>query len=261
MTLLVFYLRLSPDQSFRRWCIATMILNTVVTVINWLLAFFQCMPLDAYFHPELNPDAKCIDGNVLLMNILVDIVILALPIRTVWMLNMSRRKKIAITCIIGFGVFSVIVAACRLAPLAELSDTDDISWVLGKMVIVASVEIQLAIVAVNLPAMKALVTRVTGGSIYNRSEPGDGNAYRLSSKVRNGKKVRSVGSRHNPAAPVVDVSITRHMASDSEEELWNHGNGFKVRVTKTVEIQSIHSDGETEGSGKTIQHPYTKAWA
>lgn len=67
MTFLIFYIRLSPDRKFRITCFATMGLNTVFMIINWLLALLQCIPLDAYFHPEAHPNAKCIDKGVLLL--------------------------------------------------------------------------------------------------------------------------------------------------------------------------------------------------
>jgi hypothetical protein len=42
-----------------------MALNTVFAVITWLLYLFQCVPLDAYFHPAAHPSVKCLDRSVL----------------------------------------------------------------------------------------------------------------------------------------------------------------------------------------------------
>lgn len=67
MTFLIFYLRLSPNKTFRVSCFVTMGLNTAFMVINWLLALLQCVPLDEYFHPGTHPGAKCIDKGVLLL--------------------------------------------------------------------------------------------------------------------------------------------------------------------------------------------------
>lgn len=67
MTFLIFYLRLSPDRTFRRCCFATMVLNTACMITNWLLAALQCIPIDAYFNPAAHPEAACINRNVLLM--------------------------------------------------------------------------------------------------------------------------------------------------------------------------------------------------
>jgi hypothetical protein len=64
---LFFYLRLSPDLFFKRCVYGTMVLNSIFTVINWLLAFFQVQPFDAIFHPELYPNVKKINIYVVLM--------------------------------------------------------------------------------------------------------------------------------------------------------------------------------------------------
>lgn len=176
---------------------------------------------------------------------------------------MSRRKKIAVTGVLGFGASSVVVAACRFIVLAELGSTQDPSYVLGNMVIVAAFEIQLAIVAVNLPAMKALYSGMTGGSSNDQSEQISGSAgYKLSSLDAKGKKLRSASSRKGPAGPVVDVSITRHMASESEEELWQREHQGKVQVTKTVEvITSSQSDTDSDAIRQDrATHRYSKNW-
>lgn len=195
-----------------------------------------------------------------MQNIITDVIILVLPIRTVWNLNMSWRKKIAVTGVLGFGASSVIVAGCRFIVLAELGSTDDPSYVLGNMVIVAAIEIQLAIVAVNLPAMKTLYSGMTGGSSNDQSEPINGsNGYELSSMDAKGKRHRSASSRKNPAGPVADVSITRHMASESEEELWQREHQGKIQVTKTIEISSFQSDTDSDAVSKEPpKHRYSR---
>jgi hypothetical protein len=58
-------------------------------------------------------------------NILEDFYILVLPISTVWNLQMSMRRKIAVLGVIAFGGSSVIIACFRLFPLLELSDDPD----------------------------------------------------------------------------------------------------------------------------------------
>lgn len=67
MSFLFFYLRLSPNANFQRMVYATMALNTMVTITNWLLAFLQCIPFEAVLHPADYPDAKCIEEDIVLM--------------------------------------------------------------------------------------------------------------------------------------------------------------------------------------------------
>lgn len=104
--------------------------------------------------------------------------------------------------------------------------TNDLSHTLGKMVIVAALEIQLAVVAVNLPSLKALWIKVLGDQSIGSVRPYD--------KKRN-YKLRSIGgivgdistvggsSRRLGKSKVPLGSITRmeHGVAGSQEELFD----------------------------------------
>ena len=149
---------------------------------------------------------------------------------------MSLRRKIAVMSVIGFGASAVLVAALRLIPILELNSSPDLSYVLGKMVIVAAVEIQLAVVAVNLPAVKALYTRITGGSTADSGKGYTGDrGYKLSSMGSKGRKIKgSTGS-----VTRLERGIT---ATESEEELFRQGgmgaHGAGIKVTTNVDVKT-----------------------
>ncbi|KAK8025903.1 hypothetical protein PG990_003726 [Apiospora arundinis] len=245
-TFLMFYLRLSPNHTFRRLVWATMVLNTAFMVVNWLLAFLQCMPMDAIFHPERHPDAKCINKNILLMgpsvlNMISDVIILVLPIHTVMGLQMSPRRKFGVVSIMGFGASAVIVAACRFIVLHELGHDPDISFILGKMVIVAGIEVQCAVVAVNLPSMKALWSKVVGGTGYAKDSENSGAPSGGSHELSSPSNSKRKGGRGHWAGPIADVSITNQIATqrgtDSEEELCRKGTAQEnIQVTSTFRV-------------------------
>jgi hypothetical protein len=186
-------------------------------------------------------------------NILEDFYILVLPISTVWNLQMSTRRKIAVLSVIAFGSSSVIIACFRLIPLLELNDSPDTSWVLGKMIIVAALEIQFAVIAVNMPSLKALWMRMTNGSSAG-SGPDNSNSkgYKLSGLKRNGtgaqwsKGGRSKGSRGSITRLERDIAST-----ESEEELFRQGRTSlqlpiqgrqdstgAIKITTDIDVQS-----------------------
>lgn len=152
---------------------------------------------------------------------------------------MSLRRKVAVLSVISFGASAVLVACFRLIPLLELNSSPDLSYVLGKMVIVAAVEIQLAIIAVNLPSLKALWTKITGGSsagstrYYSRKR-----GYKLSALSSEGKSDRV--SRGTITRMEHNVPHT-----ESEEELFKQA-GLKraspqadagITVTREVTVE------------------------
>ncbi|XHG05700.1 hypothetical protein AWENTII_008914 [Aspergillus wentii] len=172
---LLFYLRLSIDISFRRMVYGTMVLNTMVLITNWLLAFLQCDPFQALFNRAAYPYAKCLDPYIVNMlpiglNIMTDLIILFLPIPMVLSLNMSKKQKVSVLAVICFGATAVMTAFFRFYIQKEMIDGGDISYTLAKMVIVTIIEIQSATVAVNLPALKALFTKFKRDSQQRKSK-------------------------------------------------------------------------------------------
>jgi hypothetical protein len=65
MSFLFFYRRtLEATRSFRIAVICTMVLVCLQTLGTWIFYALQCIPIQAYFHPELYPDAVCIDSGL-----------------------------------------------------------------------------------------------------------------------------------------------------------------------------------------------------
>ncbi|KAL1961493.1 hypothetical protein VTN77DRAFT_1672 [Rasamsonia byssochlamydoides] len=251
---LFFYLRLSQDKVFQRLVYGTMVLNTAFTIINWLLAFLQCRPFAAILHRADYPDAKCIDSYVLLMgpsvlNIITDVIILTLPIKTVLSLQMSTRRKVAVLSVISFGGSAVIIALCRFIILKQLAVNPDISYVLGKMIIVAALEIEFAIVAVNLPGMKPLWKRITGGSTHDSGNPSAG-VYKLSSHERGTGTGRKIGelSRSRKASNAHELTQT-----GSEEELIYRATKGHIQVTTNVDVSTAAKRPEDDQAQLGLQ--------
>ncbi|KAH7065817.1 hypothetical protein BKA63DRAFT_585820 [Paraphoma chrysanthemicola] len=261
---LLFYLRLSTDKTFRKLVFLGMGLNVAILMVNVLLACLQCIPFDEILHPGTHPGAKCINKLALLivpsiLNIITDTYILILPISTVWNLQMSVRRKIAVLSVIGFGACAVLIAICRLFPLFELNSSPDVSYILGKMVIVAALEIQFAIIAVNLPSMKALWMKLTGGSTSDSGQGYSGQkGYKLSSMERrargsSGLGANSSGQGRSAKGKGSRGSITQlEIGTESEEELFRQsGTALKlptqgsssdirgIKITTDVNVRSV----------------------
>tara|TARA_R110002003_G_scaffold116_28_gene10315 strand:- start:16403 stop:16957 length:555 start_codon:yes stop_codon:yes gene_type:complete len=172
---------------------------------------------------------------------------------------MSLRRKIAVLAVIGFGACAVIIACFRLIPLFELNSSPDTSYVLGKMVIIAALEIQFAIIAVNLPSLKALWMKLTGGSTTDSGQGYSGQkGYKLSSMERKARSTSGVGAYASGQGRSAKSkgsrgSITRlERGTESEEELFRQGgtalklpvqrmpmDGSGIKVTTDVNVRSM----------------------
>lgn len=154
-------------------------------------------------------------------------------------------RKLRVIGVVAFGSSSVIIACFRLIPLFELFRSPDTSWVLGKMVIIAALEIQCAVIAVNLPSLKPLWTRMMGGSSSGSGPGGDSDSnnkkYRLSSRghivtfgsegreLRAGKWARK---SHRGSVARTDQGLT---VTESEEELCRQG-GISLRMSNQISV-------------------------
>ncbi|KAF2443445.1 hypothetical protein P171DRAFT_330911, partial [Karstenula rhodostoma CBS 690.94] len=161
-TFLLFYMRLSPTRWFRIAVYAGFALLLSIFLTSLLMILLQCIPFEKILNPMLHPEVTCLSTRVVMLtppvlNIIIDFYILCLPISTIWGLQMTLRRKITILPVLAFGLISVTVAIIRLPVLVSVSSgTTDSSIDVGKMVIVASFEVQFAIIAVNLPSLKPL---------------------------------------------------------------------------------------------------------
>lgn len=157
---------------------------------------------------------------------------------------MSRRRKLAVLGIICFGSLSVVTALCRFILQKQLVSEQDTSYIMGRMVIVAGIEIQIAVVAVNLPALRSLFTTVAGishealGYSYDRYIKAQG-GHRLGSLPSHScgqgmSRGRRFGSRKSGEGNL-GATLT-----GSEEELVRQkaNNLDKIQVVTDVDIVS-----------------------
>jgi hypothetical protein len=105
-----FYLRIFPDRQFR---IATYIaigLNVCYLIVFVLISVFQCRPLaGAWLHWDGEGNYKCNDINAqgwsaAIINMALDIIVMALPLRQLYHLSLSVKKKVYVMCMFGLGI-------------------------------------------------------------------------------------------------------------------------------------------------------------
>jgi len=163
----------------------------------------------------------------------MDFYIIGLPIPSVLNLQMNLRRKVTVISVLSFGIVSVTVAILRLPVLISVSSMNtDASVDVGKMIIVASFEVQFAIVACNLPAMKALWTKVKGKySSTGSQEPSLEKPHHLSIIRR--------GNRRDKNKHASMGSITRLenglTTNESQEELVEGTNKGSTPATSGIE--------------------------
>lgn len=90
---------------------------TVITLVTLLILFYtatnltkiwECVPREKIWNPSI--PGHCIDISMLLnvsgiFNTVTDFIIVLLPVRAVWTLNMNLRKKVIVVLAFTFGLW------------------------------------------------------------------------------------------------------------------------------------------------------------
>ncbi|KAL4935936.1 hypothetical protein BDV06DRAFT_217048 [Aspergillus oleicola] len=158
LSILFLYHRLFPVRNFTYAIIFVGLIVAGWTVSVVIVQVFTCTPVQGAWIPS--SAEHCIDqtkfyyGNSA-SNVLTDVFILALPMRLIWRLNMSKRKKRAVTGLLLMGGFVCISSIVRLSYLSEI-DMDDIIYTLVAVGNWTSVEAPLAIICGCLPTLPVL---------------------------------------------------------------------------------------------------------
>lgn len=117
--MLAFYWRLFPTRFVNTGCKILGITSILWCIAITILDFVQCIPLNAFWFLELQalPTTKCLDGTLSffgnsIVNTIIDFFTLTLPLREVYKLHVSTKKKIIIGSVFLLGSMSVCLSNC-----------------------------------------------------------------------------------------------------------------------------------------------------
>ncbi|KAH6686222.1 hypothetical protein F5X68DRAFT_232386 [Plectosphaerella plurivora] len=94
------------------------------------------------------------------LTILEDIAILLFPIPELRKLKLSFAKKVGVFFMFGIGSFACVASMVRLRYMVHFVHTLDATWENVDVVIESFIEICLAIICGNLPALRPLISRI-----------------------------------------------------------------------------------------------------
>ncbi|PVH67799.1 hypothetical protein DL98DRAFT_637048 [Cadophora sp. DSE1049] len=250
---LLFYLRFAI-KTFRKLTYAAMGINIVFTLTTILIYCFQCRPLDAFFNPLNHPDVKCIDNSVLAFvpaafSIFVDILIVILPIKPLWAIQASLRKRLILISIIALGGIVVLISCIRLIILLEFQKKNaDFTYVLGKLIIISSIELEVAIMVANAPSLKILCSMMFSSSSKQRFNgtirkgytvtPSNANSRGVSRSWFDNETGYAIDCSYVPMSPTPrkEGQDVRNLSTNSKEQLWKRDS--VIIVTSSVGVQT-----------------------
>jgi hypothetical protein len=110
LSLLLFLLRVFPDSKFRIACWSIIGLTAAYGFVFFMVTLLQCYPIPyTWLQLDETQHGKCNNENIqgwlsAIINIILDLIILVLPLKRLYMLNMGMKKKMLTMCMFGLGI-------------------------------------------------------------------------------------------------------------------------------------------------------------
>ncbi|KAF2732637.1 hypothetical protein EJ04DRAFT_578274 [Polyplosphaeria fusca] len=158
----LFYNRVFPLHKFRIFSYAV-----IACIVAWAVgiiftAFFLCRPFAFNWNPTI-PGGKCANQPVTyivigVLDLVIDLMILALPLPMIWGLQMRLANKVVLFAIFGVGIVTMVIGALRIHALLAVSFMD-ITYTSAYPVLWSFSEPAIGISVACAPLMRPLVMR------------------------------------------------------------------------------------------------------
>ncbi|KAI1849609.1 hypothetical protein JX265_007948 [Neoarthrinium moseri] len=253
ISLLLFILRVFPDKAFRKIVFVVCGLCVGYGISFIVATAFQCNPIPySWLQVDSTVEGTC--NNIHLQgwmsaicNIVIDIIIIILPLKNLYALQIKLKKKIMIMFMFSLGIFVTIVSVIRLRSLIVFANTQNPTWDYSEAAWWSTVELHVGIVCACLPSLRSLFinlgVRVLGSSNDKSRSYATGGSNLASARRGNmtGEKSQSVPKHGDEGdfIPLVDVPDNKSThkqfgvavsETDSYDETGTHnfqGRSFK----------------------------------
>jgi hypothetical protein len=163
LSVLVFYKRIFVSTGMKRLLYATFALIVCWCVGHSFAMLFICHPT-AYWWDQTIEGGYCLNQipiyvSLIITNICTDIIIMLLPIVTIWELKMKTTEKLALTAAFSLGIASIAIAVWRLVTVFSVDLAENITGSLELAVFLCTLETVLALLCVNIPLLRPLYRR------------------------------------------------------------------------------------------------------
>ncbi|PLB47462.1 integral membrane family protein [Aspergillus steynii IBT 23096] len=171
----LFLLRFAPRRGYKVFIWVVIVLMFLYTAICFFTLIFQCKDIRSIWDQSVKsecfkpPQLLALSYTNTALNILTDLVFAILPVFMLRHLQVNRRVKASLMCILGLGIFACAAACVKVSVLPNYGRTGDFLWDYSDLTIWVVVESNMGIMAGSLPTLKPLFKQVLG-SYASRSK-------------------------------------------------------------------------------------------
>ncbi|TLS26808.1 hypothetical protein PpBr36_04800 [Pyricularia pennisetigena] len=170
IAIIFMYVRVFNWRDTRRrvaWALIALNASLAISLIG--AACFQCIPL-AYWWDRTIPGGRCFDIQAFfhaqaIPGFVLDLFIMALPLKSIWELKLPLIKKIALALIFLIASFGIVASVIRARIFFSTSAFEDRTWASVELVGWSIIESGTYIVTACLPHMKPILSHYTPQSV------------------------------------------------------------------------------------------------
>ncbi|KAI9727463.1 MAG: hypothetical protein M1828_006405 [Chrysothrix sp. TS-e1954] len=129
--------------------------NVILEIPNWFIIWFSCSPPSALWNPL--EQEKChviwnVNYSIFLgsWQATSDFVLALLPIYLIWPLQMDRKVKLGLCCLMGLGVFAAVCTIMRTIYTPQIM-AKDVSYVVSNLIMWGAAEQWIVLIAISVP--------------------------------------------------------------------------------------------------------------
>ncbi|KAI5196665.1 hypothetical protein E4T39_07678 [Aureobasidium subglaciale] len=152
----------SADRTFYIMLWVAIVFTATYPLIMWIVMAVACRPVSFFWRRYAGAtDGVCIDVLSFflvfgIVNMINDLIVLAVPIPRILKLRTSSREKISIMGILLLGSFVCVASGVRIYYLTRLQQEIDLTMILGPAFGWSSLEPSIAIISACLPTFAPL---------------------------------------------------------------------------------------------------------
>jgi hypothetical protein len=216
-SILVSFLRLIPFGRMRWATWGTLIIVVLWGISLTFATIFACRPVHGYW-TYTNTDHCTDEGTRLLVisivNIVTDIIVIAIPMGAFWRLRIPIRQKIILFGLLSLGLVATVVSVVRTIFLAKAELEYDITWNGYVIWIMTMIECSLALICPSVPSLRPLAKHF------------------LSSKIR------STGSGSSLPGINSLTAVDRREGPLKTRRDWENRRSDEIPLDNTVEMET-----------------------
>ncbi|PYH89325.1 hypothetical protein BO71DRAFT_444651 [Aspergillus ellipticus CBS 707.79] len=244
LSIVLFYQRIFPVRSMVITCRSVMCFLFAWYIAFQTTAIFQCTPIHHDWMKKTTK-GKCIDFvpfviTLAATNLCTDVLLLILPTREIWKLQIPTGRKIGLSMIFTLGVIVCAISIVRLENLIAISNSD-ITWSDTYSHLWTAIESSLGVVVSCLPSLMPIVRLVRGPKELRSGKPSNSGGTGYSSYpsyVRGSHELSEVSNKISTGP-----SRARLRAGSSDSEL------LRTQVGDIEIITEIEQSVETSSRG------------